>query len=99
MKYKKALSLIAGLVFALVALGAAPSAHAQQCSLAGAAGKCGFTITRTLFLPTGPVPAAAVGKAIIDADGILPGTEARDVGGGLADETFTGTLTVNPDCL
>ncbi len=26
------------------------------------------------------------------------GTEARSLGGGFADETFTGSYTVNPDC-
>jgi len=98
MKYKKALPLISGLVFAMVALGAAPSARAQQCSLAGAAGKWGFTLTGAVILPTGPVPIAAVGRATIDAAGNASGTEARSVGGGFAEETLTGTLTVNPDC-
>jgi hypothetical protein len=69
-----------------------------RCSLATAAGKYGFTLTGTVLLPTGPVPAAAVGRAILDADGNASGTEARNVGGGYADETFTGTFTVNPDC-
>ena len=69
-----------------------------SCSLASVAGKYGVTLTGTLLLPSGPVPAAAVGKAILDADGNVSGTEARNVGGGFADETFTGTLTVNPDC-
>ena len=45
-----------------------------------------------------PVPIAAVGKAALDADGNVSGTESRSVGGGFADETFTGTYAVNPDC-
>ena len=75
-----------------------PSAHAGQCSLAGVAGKYGLTLTGTLLLPTGPVPAGAAGKAILTAEGNVFGTEARNVGGGFANETFHGTITVNPDC-
>ncbi len=76
----------------------APSAHARSCSLAGSAGKYGFTLTGVVILPTGPVPLAAVGRAVLDAAGNVTGTEARSLGGGFADETFTGSYTVNPDC-
>jgi hypothetical protein len=31
-------------------------------------------------------------------EGNITGTEARNVGGGYADETLTGNWTVNPDC-
>jgi hypothetical protein len=34
----------------------------------------------------------------VDPAGNVTGTEARSVGGGYADETFNGTLTVNSDC-
>jgi hypothetical protein len=78
--------------------GLAQSGQARQCSLAGAAGKYGFTLTGVLILPTGPVPIAAVGKAVLDTAGNVSGTESRSVGGGSADETFTGTYTVNSDC-
>jgi hypothetical protein len=44
------------------------------------------------------VPIAAVGRAVLDDMGNVTGTESRSVGGGFADETFTGTYTVNPDC-
>jgi hypothetical protein len=44
------------------------------------------------------VPIAAVGRANLDAAGNASGTESRSVGGGFADETFTGTYTVNADC-
>ncbi len=73
-------------------------AHAGQCSLAGVAGKYGFTLNGVVITPGGPVPIAAVGKAVLDAAGNSSGTEARSVGGGYADETFTGTYTVNADC-
>jgi hypothetical protein len=45
-----------------------------------------------------PVPVAAIGRIAADDNGSLIGTESRSVGGGYADETATGTWTVNPDC-
>ena len=60
---------------------ASPSALAQQCSLAAAAGAYGFTGTGTLLLATGAVPIAAAGRLNLRVDGTLSGTEARSVGG------------------
>ena len=75
------------------------SAHANGCSMASAAGTYGFTATGTLFLPTGAVPIAAVGRASFHADGSFSGTEARSVGGQFANETLgPGTWTINRDC-
>lgn len=82
--------------FSLVTV--SPSAEARSCSAAKTAGKYGFTLSGVVILPTGPVPIAAVGRAVLDADGTASGTESRSVGGSFADETFTGTYTVNPDC-
>src|SRR5271165_2797064 len=76
----------------------APAAQAgQRCSTAKAAGTWGFTLTGTLFVPN-PVPGAAVGRLTIDTAGNVSGTEARNVGGGFANETTTGSWTVNSDC-
>ena len=78
-----------------------PVVHAdalQGCSLETVAGNWGFTLTGTLLPPTGPVPAAAVGTLAANGAGNISGTEARNVGGGFANETITGTWTVNPDC-
>lgn len=75
--------------------------HADQnvtCSLATVAGNYGFTINGSLILPTGPVPIAAIGRAAVDAEGNVSGTEARNVGGTFANETLTGTVAVNGDC-
>ena len=78
----------------------APAAHADSCSNQRAAGQWGFTLTGTAILPgAGPVSVAAVGEFEVDEQGNLSGTEARSVGGGYADETITGTWTVNPDCI
>jgi len=84
---------------AALCLGVVPAVQAaDHCSNAKAAGNWGLTLTGTLLLPTGPVPGAAVGRVRIDADGNVSGTEARNVGGGFANETLTGSLTVNSDC-
>ena len=86
-----------GFIF-LAALMGTPAAHARSCSLTNSAGKYGFTLTGVVIVGSGPVPIAAVGRAALDATGNVSGTESRSVGGGFADETFTGTYTVNPDC-
>ena len=82
---------------------ALPVVHAASptgCSTETVAGNWGVTLSGTLILPTGPVPAAGVARGSFDAQGnATPGaTEARNVGGGFANETLTGSWTVNPDC-
>ena len=88
----------ANLVAACLAAGLAPAGGGASCTRADAAGNYGFTLTGMVNLPTGAVPIAAVGRAELDSNGNVSGTEARSVGGGFADETFTGTYTVNADC-
>jgi hypothetical protein len=87
------ITFLAGVVLSII-----PTAQAQQCTLATGAGRYAFTLTGTLIVPGGPVPAAAVGRISVDAEGNITGTEARNVGGGFAHETLTGKLTINPDC-
>lgn len=74
--------------------------HANEgaCSLATVAGNYGFTLTGTLVLPTSGVPVAGTGLATISEAGNFSGTESRSVGGGVAQETLGGTVTVNSDC-
>lgn len=82
-------------------MGLASAARADdngRCSTATVAGNWGLTLNGVLILPTGPVPAAAVLRATADVEGNITGTEARNVGGGYADETFTAKWIVNPDC-
>ena len=86
-----------GIVLVSAALLGQP-ARANECGASDAAGRWGFTLTGWLILPTGAVPAAAVGEAHIDTKGSVTGTEARNVAGGYADETLSGSLTLNPDC-
>jgi len=46
-----------------------------------------------------PAQPHAVGQATVDSRGNVTGTEARSVGGGYADESFTESLTINSDCI
>jgi hypothetical protein len=75
-----------------------PQVAAQQCSTATVAGSWGATLTGTILLPSGGVPAAAVVRITADLAGNLSGTEDRNVGGQFVHETLTGTWTVQPDC-
>lgn len=86
------------IAFALFVVSTSRSARAQGCSMATVAGTFGFTATGSLLPPTGPVPIAAVGDATFNSDGTVSGAEARNVGGGFANETLTGTWAVNPNC-
>jgi hypothetical protein len=83
---------------AVVSMSLAPQVSAQQCSTATVAGKWAATLTGTIILSSGGVPAAAVLRFSVDAMGNVSGTEARNVGGNFVDETLTGTLTVHPNC-
>jgi len=95
-KIKRTIFRSLGGAFFLASLLIVPVANARSCSLKDSAGKYGFTLTGVVI--PGAVPIAAVGRAALDATGNVSGTESRSVGGGFADETFTGTYTVNPDC-
>ncbi|MGA8073714.1 MAG: hypothetical protein WB995_09555 [Candidatus Acidiferrales bacterium] len=96
MNFLKTTILTFALAIAMTIL--ATPAHAQHCSAARLAGNWGFTLNGVVVLPTGPVPIAAVGTAKLDGQGNVTGTEARSVGGQYADETLTGTFSVNSDC-
>jgi len=87
-----------GLFLLATFVGGVPAARAYSCSTQKAAGDCGFTLAGAIITPTGSIPAAAVGRATVGVSGHVTGSEARSVAGGYADETFTGTLTVNSDC-
>lgn len=81
-----------------VVLGAAAIAQASdvgRCSRASVAGKWAFTTTGSI---PGIGPVAAVGSFTQDASGNLKGSQTRSLNGDVADETFTGTASVNPDC-
>jgi hypothetical protein len=83
------------LFFVAVLMAGTAQAHDGHCSAASVAGK--WTFTTTGSIPAiGPV--AAVGSYVADAAGNLKGGQTRSLNGDVADETFTGTATVNADC-
>lgn len=80
-----------------------PVVHADSptgCSTEIVAGNWGVTLNGTLILPTSLVPAAGVARGSFDVHGNITAgaTEARNVGGGFANETLTGSWVVNSDC-
>ncbi len=80
----------------VVSMAVTAQAGAAACSLAGAAGTYGFTDSGTVV---GVGPRTAVGVFTLDAAGnLLNGKATSSLNGSIADETFSGTYTVNPDC-
>ncbi len=82
-------------LFALIAVSAAHASDARNCSTTSVAGKFGFTTTGSIPA-IGPV--AATGVLTLDRSGNITGAQTRSLNGDIADETFTGTAIVNPDC-
>ena len=89
MKTTKILALMMWSIFIVV-----PGLHAA-CSTASVAGRFGFTTTG--FIPAVGL-VAATGILTQDASGNITGAQTRSLNGSVADETFTGTATVNSDC-
>jgi hypothetical protein len=83
---------------AILSMSLAPQVSAQLCSATTVAGSWAVTLTGTIILPTGGVPAAAVARFSVDAAGNVSGSEARNVGGDFVNETLKGTLIVHPNC-
>ena len=88
---------IASLLALLLIAGMAVPAHAAgPCSLARAAGNWSFTDSGTVV---NVGPRTAVGTLTFDALGnVLNGVGTSSLNGTIANETFSGTYTVNPDC-
>jgi hypothetical protein len=98
MKYKFARTGLASIfAVALIASMAVPAyAGGPPCSLARAAGNWAFTDSGTVV---GVGPRTAVGRLTLDAAGnLLNGAATSSLDGAIANETFSGTYTVNPDC-
>jgi hypothetical protein len=97
MKQHKSSKTLSVACVAALALGIVSQAQAgtHKCSLATVAGTYGLTTTGSIPA-LGPV--SAVGLVTIDKSGSLSGSQTRSLNGAVADETFTGTATVNADC-
>ncbi len=84
-----------GLLALVLMIAPAAAVGAHTCSLASVAGT--YSLTTTGSIPAiGPV--AAVGVVTVEKSGNLSGGQTRSLNGAIADETFNGTATVNPDC-
>jgi len=70
-------------------------ASSPHCSKKTAVGTWAFTVSGNI-----PAigPAASVGTFTADAWGNLSGSQTRSLAGAVADETLSGTYTVNADC-
>ncbi|HTR66255.1 MAG TPA: hypothetical protein VMH85_10810 [Terriglobales bacterium] len=78
--------------------GATVQAQTRHCTAALGVGRWAYSYSGTLILPTGPVPAASVGRYFVETSGNFTGTQTRTVGGQTAVETISGTSVINPDC-
>ena len=85
---------------AALCLGVAPAVQAsEKCSNAKAAGEWGTHPHGNTYSSNRPGSCCGNASGTFDAKGnIVSATEARNVGGGFANETLTGSWTVNPDC-
>jgi len=98
MKHKIVRTVFVALFAAALFASMASPAHAwdRPCSLARSAGSYGFTDSGTVI---GVGPRTAVGVFTLDGAGNLQnGVATSSLNGSVAQETFSGTYTVNPDC-
>ena len=95
MKSNMGQRMIAITVLAMALASVVPSAAAQQCSLAGAAGKYAFSDHGTV-VDIGP--RAAVGLLTFQASGKVEGPVTASLNGTITQTTLSGTYAVNPDC-
>ena len=88
-------TMVAITVLAVALASMVPSAYAQQCSLAGAAGKYGFSDSGTV-VDVGP--RSAVGRLTFDMSGKIHGLVTASLNGNVTQTTLSGTYTVNREC-
>lgn len=87
--------IILGTTFVL-SMGATANAQDLACSIYRSAGKWSFTDNGTVV---GVGPRTAVGAFTLDEKGnVLNGVATSSLNGSVAQETFSGSYTVNSDC-
>jgi hypothetical protein len=87
--------IILGTTF-ILSMAATANAQDHACSLARSAGKWSFTDNGTVV---GVGPRTAVGAFTLDEKGnVLNGVATSSLNGSVAQETFSGSYTVNSDC-
>ncbi len=89
--------IISAVTICMALASAAYAEDGGSCSTAKVAGKWAYTYTGTVIFPTA-IPVATVGSFTQDTKGNLAGSQNRSLGGVSAQETITGTVTVNGDC-
>ena len=90
-------SLMVLAIILLLTLTARAQADEPSCSLSRAAANWTITDSGTVI---GVGPRAALGKFTLNADGLLlNGVATSSLNGVIAEETFSGTYTVNSDCI
>jgi len=95
MKSKLTRTNIVVIALAVLMASFTPAAYADNCSLAGAAGKYGLSDSGTVL---GIGPRVAVASLFFDAAGNLSGPVTANLNGSVSQTTLAGTYTVNPDC-
>jgi hypothetical protein len=70
----------------------------RHCKEASLEGDWGFTLSGTVTPAPAVTPAAAVGIFTVDRVGNVSGRDTVSANGTVLQETFSGTLIVNPDC-
>jgi hypothetical protein len=73
----------------------ASAENTSRCTKQSVAGSWAFTTTGTIV---GIGQAGAIGTYVADGSGNLSGSQTRSLNGDVADETFTGTYTVDSNC-
>ncbi|MBV9103449.1 MAG: hypothetical protein JO060_07640 [Candidatus Eremiobacteraeota bacterium] len=92
-------TMLGTILVTALSIGFTPAANAQSaCSTAGAAGQWGYSYSGTIYLPSGQVLLAAVGRITEDQTGHFIGHQTRNVGGSSGEEVLRGVIRVNPDC-
>jgi hypothetical protein len=95
----KRTTLIASILTVVAAAGFAPSLLAEDhhpCSLRNVAGTFGYVVTG---VRNGVGPVAGAGLLTFNPDGsVSGGKQTVSFNGVIADETYSGTWTVNSDC-
>jgi hypothetical protein len=83
--------LLAGIVWL-------PLAHAAVCDPKDFQGAYGFLLTGTTRIGTGPQPAAAIGRLMLDSSGRLSGVASTNFTGLFLGNPVTGTYEAPTDC-
>ena|SRR5215471_5868989 len=95
MKRNPTLISILGILVAIGAATALPADEHHGCTLRSVSGAFGYTSNG---IRNGVGPVAGAGTAVFHRDGTVDGKQTVSFNGIIADETYSGTYTVDSDC-